>query len=96
MRFLTQFSIAGLASLTAGYAFDFGPAAASHAFDLERRDRPLKVELTTTGNTEIDIALTNTGENPVNLLNTGTLLDINAPTEKVQIFLGSEFLNVIF
>ncbi len=79
MKFLTQLSIASLASLVAG-----------HAFSLEKRDSPLKVELTATGNTKVNVALTNTGANAVNLLNKGTLLDENLPVERVRMFSGSK------
>ncbi|OCL12412.1 putative neutral protease 2 precursor [Glonium stellatum] len=58
----------------------------STAIDTNKRASPLAVSLTTSGNTEVKVAITNKGATALNLLSKGTILDESAPVEKVQIF----------
>jgi len=79
MRGLIQLSIAALAGAT--------------AISVNRRETPLSVELTASGNSEVKIAITNNGETALNLLSTGTFLDEVNPVEKVKMFAaGSKFI----
>ncbi|OCK85695.1 neutral protease 2-like protein [Lepidopterella palustris CBS 459.81] len=75
MRFSTQLSLAALVAL-----------ASSTAIHIGRRDTPLSVKLTASGNTEVKVAVTNTGASDLNLLSKGTFLDEKAPVEKVKIY----------
>lgn len=82
MKAFTQFSLAALAAVT--YAV---------SVDLEKRESPLKVVLSASGNTEVKVTVTNNGDQTLNLLRKGTFLDEDSPVEKVSIYStgGGEF-----
>lgn len=65
-------------------------ALASHAtaasVDVFKRETPLSVELTASGNSEVKVKVTNTGVKSVSLLSTGTFLDEELPVEKITVY----------
>ena len=72
------FSLAAVVALTS-----------ATAINVNKRDSPLKVELTATGNSEVKVAVTNTGDKALNLLSKGTFLDEELPVEKVKMYTAS-------
>lgn len=56
---------------------------------LPRRDAGLKVELSQVRATEVNAVLTNTGNEPLKLLDFGTLMDKN-PVQKLNIYKDGE------
>lgn len=87
MKVFAQLSIAALASY-----------AAATSIDVSKRETPLHVELTATGNSEVKVVVTNGGAKTVNLLSKGTFLDEALPVEKVTIFSagGSKYQTFYF
>lgn len=79
-------SVAALASL-----------ASAASVDLNKRDSPLSVALTASGNSEVKVAVTNNGDKTLNLLSKGTFLDEVNPVEKVNVYSsgGSKFIHAI-
>ncbi|CAO2651971.1 Nn.00g002540.m01.CDS01 [Neocucurbitaria sp. VM-36] len=75
MKVLSQLSIAALASY-----------ATAASVNVLKRETPLHVELTATGNSEVKVIVTNGGDKTVNLLSKGTFLDEHLPVEKVTVF----------
>ncbi|KAF2648793.1 hypothetical protein K491DRAFT_722262 [Lophiostoma macrostomum CBS 122681] len=75
MKAFTQFSLAALATY-----------ATATVVNVNKRETPLSVELTASGNTEVTVAVTNNGEKTLNLLSKGTFLDEANPVEKVTIY----------
>lgn len=75
MKGIAQFT---LAALTA--------CATATVINVNKRETPLSVELTASGNTEVKLAVTNTGDKAINLLSKGTIFDEVHPVEKVQIY----------
>jgi deuterolysin len=75
MKTFAQLSVAALASY-----------ATAASVDINKRETPLSVQLTATGNSEVKIAVTNNGEKTLNLLSKGTFLDEKTPVEKVSIY----------
>ncbi|KAF2180963.1 hypothetical protein K469DRAFT_692496 [Zopfia rhizophila CBS 207.26] len=69
------FSIAALAAY-----------ASATAIDVNKRDSPLSVKLTPSGNSEVKVAITNNGDKALNLLSKGTFLDEVNPVQKVRMF----------
>ncbi|KAF2262948.1 hypothetical protein CC78DRAFT_618044 [Lojkania enalia] len=61
-------------------------SASAAVVNVNKRETPLTVELTPSGNSEVQIAVTNNGAKPVNLLSTGTFLDEASPVEKVTMY----------
>ena len=86
MKGFTQFTLAALATYV---------SAAS--VDLNKRESPLSVVLSALGNTEVKVAVTNNGDESLNLLRKGTFLDEEAPVEKVSVFStsGGKFFSYI-
>ncbi|KAF2123099.1 neutral protease 2-like protein [Lophiotrema nucula] len=70
--------------------------AAATAVNVNKRASPLSVELTASGNTEVKVAVTNTGDKAVNLLSKGTFLDEVNPVEKVAVYSASGSTKVPF
>lgn len=68
-----------------GQLFIAGLAAAT-VINQNKRDTPLEITLTQTGNTEVKIAVANKGARTVNLLTTGTFLDEINPVQKVTVY----------
>jgi deuterolysin len=56
------------------------------AINVNKRASPLSVVLTASGNSEVKVAVTNNGEETLNLLSTGTFLDEVNPVEKVAMY----------
>ncbi|KAH7132585.1 neutral protease 2-like protein [Dendryphion nanum] len=56
------------------------------AINYRKRDTPLAISLTRTGNTEIRLSVTNQGDKTFNLLTKGTFLDEINPVEKVTVY----------
>ena len=75
MKVFSQLSIAALASY-----------ATAASIDVNKRETPLSVQLSASGNTEVKVLVTNNGEKTVNLLSKGTFLDEQNPVEKVSIY----------
>lgn len=75
MKFISQLTLAALVSY-----------ASSTAVDVHKRDSPLNVKIDATGNSEVKLTLVNSGNKPLNLLSTGTLLDEKNPVEKVSMY----------
>jgi hypothetical protein len=75
MKTFAQLSVAALASY-----------ATAASVDVNKRETPLSVQLTATGNSEVKIAVTNNGDKTLNLLSKGTFLDEKTPVEKVSIY----------
>ncbi|KAI1385582.1 Deuterolysin metalloprotease family-domain-containing protein [Hypoxylon trugodes] len=70
---------------TVGLSF-LAALASAVSVDLTKRDSPLDVKLEMVGNTAVKASITNTGAIDVKVFKTGTFLDENTPTEKVEIF----------
>lgn len=75
MKGFTQFSLAALATY-----------ASAFSVDLNKRESPLTIDLTSSGNTEVKVSVTNNGESSLNLLSKGTFLDEDLPVERVSVF----------
>lgn len=60
--------------------------ASATAVNINKRDSPLSVALTASGNSEVKIAVTNNGDKAINLLSKGTFLDEVNPVEKVTMY----------
>jgi deuterolysin len=75
MKAFTQFSLAALATY-----------ATATVVNVNKRETPLSVELTASGNSEVTVAVTNNGEKSLNLLSKGTFLDEANPVEKVTMY----------
>jgi hypothetical protein len=75
MKGFTQLSLAALVAY-----------ASASAINVDKRDSPLKVVLTASGNSEVKVAVTNNGDKAVNLLSKGTFLDEVNPVEKVTMY----------
>ncbi|KAF2501963.1 neutral protease 2-like protein [Lophium mytilinum] len=75
MKTLTQLSMAAFVAL-----------ASATAIDVNKRASPLSVELSAVGNTEVKVAVTNTGSTELNLLSKGTFLDEVQPVQKLKVF----------
>ncbi|KAH7356206.1 neutral protease 2-like protein [Pyrenochaeta sp. MPI-SDFR-AT-0127] len=71
-------SVAALASL-----------ASAFSDALSKRDSPLSVALSVTGNTDVKAVITNTGSESLKLFKTGTFLD-DSHVEKVEVFQAGE------
>ncbi|KAF2867702.1 neutral protease 2-like protein [Massariosphaeria phaeospora] len=85
MKGFTQLSLAALASY-----------ASATAINAHKRDTPLSVVITASGNSEVKVAVTNNGESALNLLSTGTFLDEVNPVEKVTVYSKSGSTQVPF
>ena len=85
MKGFTQLTLAALATYV---------SAAS--VDLNKRESPLSVVLSPSGNTEVKVAVTNNGEKSLNLLSKGTFLDEENPVEKVSVFSTSGSKSITF
>ena len=66
--------------------------ASATAININKRESPLKVVLSASGNTEVKVAVTNNGDKALNLLSKGTFLDEANPVEKVTVYSGSKSL----
>ncbi|KAI1082412.1 neutral protease [Whalleya microplaca] len=66
-------------------------ASLASAASMGKRDSPLDVQLEMVGNTGVKVSVTNTGDDNLKILKSGTILD-KAPVEKVQVFQGSSKL----
>ncbi|KAF2133668.1 neutral protease 2-like protein [Dothidotthia symphoricarpi CBS 119687] len=75
MKFISQLSVAALASY-----------ASAASVDVNKRETPLSVQLTAAGNSAVKVTLTNSGEKNLNLLSKGTFLDEQLPVEKVSVY----------
>ncbi|KAF1849332.1 neutral protease 2-like protein [Cucurbitaria berberidis CBS 394.84] len=75
MKVISQLTVAALAS--------YATAASVNVF---KRETPLSVKLTASGNSEVKVLVTNNGDKIVNLLSKGTFLDEKIPVEKVSIY----------
>ncbi|KAF1962250.1 hypothetical protein CC80DRAFT_522142 [Byssothecium circinans] len=75
MKSFTQLSLAALATF-----------ASAVSVNLSKRESPLSIALTASGNTEVKVAVTNNGAKTLNLLSKGTFLDEENPVEKVSVF----------
>ena len=75
MKAFTQLSLAALATF-----------ATASVVNVNKRETPLSVELTASGNSEVTIAVTNSGEKAINLLSKGTFIDEVNPVEKVTMY----------
>jgi hypothetical protein len=75
MKVFAQLSLAALASY-----------ASATAVNVNKRDSPLSVVLTASGNSEVKVAVTNNGDTALNLLSKGTFLDEVNPVEKVTMY----------
>ncbi|KAI1773070.1 Deuterolysin metalloprotease family-domain-containing protein [Hypoxylon cercidicola] len=64
----------------------FAAVASAISVDLTKRDSPLDVKLEMVGNTAVKASITNTGATDLKVFKTGTFLDENTPTEKVEIY----------
>jgi archaellum component FlaF (FlaF/FlaG flagellin family) len=73
MKGFTQLSLAALAAYASATA-------------INKRESPLSVVLTTSGNSEVKVAVTNNGDKTLNLLSKGTFLDEVNPVEKVSMY----------
>lgn len=60
--------------------------ATAASVNLFKRATPLKVELSTVGNSQVKIIITNSGDKSLNLLSKGTFLDEANPVEKVTMY----------
>jgi deuterolysin len=70
--------------------------ASATAININKRASPLSVVLTASGNSEVKVAVTNNGEEALNLLSTGTFLDEVNPVEKVAMYAaGGQLYNDI-
>jgi len=70
--------------------------ASATVINVNKRETPLSVELTASGNTEVKVAVTNNGEAAVNLLSKGTFLDEASPVEKVHMYTAGGSTKVPF
>jgi deuterolysin len=72
--------------------------ASAASVNLNKRESPLGVILSASGNTEVKVAVTNNGNKTLNLLSKGTFLDEENPVEKVSVFStsGSKFIVHVF
>ncbi|WPA99715.1 uncharacterized protein RHO25_004334 [Cercospora beticola] len=59
--------------------------ASATAVDLTKRDTPLEVKLTATGNSKVNVAVTNTGATEYNLFYKGSFLDAETPVDKLSV-----------
>ncbi|KAI5367961.1 Putative peptidase M35, deuterolysin, metallopeptidase, catalytic domain superfamily [Septoria linicola] len=59
--------------------------ATSTAIDITKRDTPLEVTLTASGNSKVKAAVTNTGSTGYNLFYKGSLLDSATPVDKLSV-----------
>lgn len=59
--------------------------ASATAIDLTKRDTPLEVKLTATGNSKVNVAVTNTGATEYNLFYKGSFLDSETPVDKLTV-----------
>ncbi|KAF1965204.1 hypothetical protein BU23DRAFT_628904 [Bimuria novae-zelandiae CBS 107.79] len=75
MKGFTHFTVAALAA-----------SVSAVSVDLTKRESPLSIVLTASGNTEVKVAVTNNGARTVNLLSKGTFLDEANPVEKVSVY----------
>ena len=75
MKGFTQLTLAALAAY-----------ASASAVNPHKRDTPLSVVLTASGNSEVKVAVTNNGDKALNLLSKGTFLDEENPVEKVTLY----------
>jgi hypothetical protein len=87
MKGFTHFTLAALATY-----------ASAASVNLNKRESPLSVVLSASGNTEVKVAVTNNGNRTLNLLSKGTFLDEENPVEKVSVFStsGSKFSSHVF
>jgi deuterolysin len=83
MKGFTQFTLAALAA-----------SVSAVSVNLNKRESPLSIVLSKSGNTEVNVAVTNNGVKTLNLLSKGTFLDEVNPVEKVSVFSsgGSKFI----
>jgi deuterolysin len=86
MKGFAQLSLAALATYVSAISVD-----------LNKRESPLSVVLSASGNTEVKVAVTNNGDRTLNLLSKGTFLDEENPVEKVSIYStsGSKFISQV-
>lgn len=84
MKSFTHFTLAALVA-----------SATAYSVNLKKRESPLSIVLTKSGNTEVKVAVTNNGNKTLNLLSKGTFLDEVSPVEKVSVFSnsGSEYVH---
>ncbi|KAF2643975.1 hypothetical protein P280DRAFT_514950 [Massarina eburnea CBS 473.64] len=75
MKGFTQLSLAALVTF-----------ASAFSVNLNKRESPLSIELSSSGNTEVKVAITNNGNRTLNFLSKGTFLDEENPVEKVSVF----------
>ena len=57
----------------------------STAIDVTKRDTPLSVTLTPVSNSKVKASVTNTGAEGYNLFYKGTILDTEAPADKLEV-----------
>ncbi|KAJ4305840.1 hypothetical protein N0V90_001372 [Kalmusia sp. IMI 367209] len=85
MKGITQLTLAALAAYVSAVSVD-----------LNKRESPLSIVLTSSGNTEVKVAVTNNGDKTLNLLSKGTFLDEANPVEKVSVYSNSGSTKVPF
>ncbi|KAL1592804.1 hypothetical protein SLS60_011220 [Paraconiothyrium brasiliense] len=85
MKGFTQFSLAALAA-----------SVSAVSVNLNKRESPLSVALSKSGNTEVKVAVTNNGGKTLNLLSKGTFLDESNPVERVSVYSNSGSTKVPF
>ncbi|KAF2475196.1 uncharacterized protein BDR25DRAFT_382046 [Lindgomyces ingoldianus] len=85
MKGFSQLSFAALAAY-----------ASATAIDVNKRETPLSVVLTASGNSEVKVAVTNNGDTTLNLLSKGTFLDEVNPVQKVQMYSAAGSTEVPF
>ncbi|KAF2452068.1 neutral protease 2-like protein [Karstenula rhodostoma CBS 690.94] len=85
MKGFTQFTLAALAA-----------SVTAVSVNLNKRESPLSIVLSKSGNTEVKVAVTNNGGKTLNLLSKGTFLDEVNPVEKVSVYSNSGSTKVPF
>ncbi|KAF2686647.1 hypothetical protein K458DRAFT_362847 [Lentithecium fluviatile CBS 122367] len=85
MKVFAQLSLAALAAYVSAVSVD-----------LNKRESPLSVILSASGNTEVKVAVTNNGDKALNLLSKGTFLDEANPVEKVSVYSSSGSTKIPF
>ena len=86
MKGFTHFTLAALAAL-----------ADAFSVNLDKRESPLSIVLSKSGNTEVKMAVTNNGDKSLNLLSLGTFLDEVNPVERVSVYSnsGGKFVHIL-
>jgi deuterolysin len=84
MKGFTQFTLAALAACVSAVSVN-----------LNKRVSPLSIVLSKSGNTEVNVAITNNGNKTLNLLSKGTFLDEVNPVERVSVYSNSGSKSVL-